>query len=122
MTRCMVNNPEDCFGPCPCGERQVESYQGVRCMCVLTGCRAGPGCPHYGHGCKAHIAHIAHVRATGSAPQQAEPGKDSAQEQAYKSCRMDDGRCGICGGDWSVCGCDGMLRRAARNAQGEING
>lgn len=21
MTQCMVNNPEDCFGPCPCGER-----------------------------------------------------------------------------------------------------
>lgn len=31
----------------------------------------------------------------------------------YKSCRMEDGRCGICGGDWSVCGCDGMQRRAA---------
>lgn len=31
----------------------------------------------------------------------------------YKTCRQDDGRCGICGGDWSVCGCDGMLRRAA---------
>lgn len=27
--------------------------------------------------------------------------------------RMDDGRCGICGGDWSVCGCEGMLRRSA---------
>lgn len=31
----------------------------------------------------------------------------------YKSCRMDDGRCGICGGDWSVCGCDGKLRRTS---------
>lgn len=32
---------------------------------------------------------------------------------SHKTCRQDDGRCGICGGDWSVCGCDGMLRRAA---------
>jgi hypothetical protein len=32
---------------------------------------------------------------------------------APATCRMNDGRCGICGGDWSVCGCDGMLRRAA---------
>jgi len=31
-------------------------YTGVRCMCVLTGCRAGPGCPHYCSHCKAHIA------------------------------------------------------------------
>ncbi|MGJ3704587.1 hypothetical protein [Variovorax sp. AFSI2.2] len=35
----------------------------------------------------------------------------NASSQA--SIRMDDGRCGVCGGDWSVCGCDGMLRRAA---------
>lgn len=31
-------------------------YAGVRCMCVLTGCRAGPGCPHYCEHCKRHIA------------------------------------------------------------------
>jgi len=34
-----------------------------------------------------------------------------------KTCRMDDGRCGICGGDWSVCGCEGMLRRAAASRE-----
>lgn len=33
---------------------------------------------------------------------------------APATCRLEDGRCGICGGNWSVCGCDGMLRRAAR--------
>jgi hypothetical protein len=26
-------------------------------MCLLTGCNAGPGCPHYTSNCKAHIAH-----------------------------------------------------------------
>ncbi|WP_422096849.1 hypothetical protein [Variovorax sp.] len=35
------------------------------------------------------------------------------QQAAPATCRMDDGRCGICGGDWSACGCDGMLRRAS---------
>jgi hypothetical protein len=34
-------------------------------------------------------------------------------DRGHGNCRMDDGRCGICGGDWSVCGCDGMLRRAS---------
>ena len=36
---------------------------------------------------------------------------------ASHDCRLDDGRCGICGGDWSVCGCAGMLRRG-RNSSG----
>jgi len=36
----------------------VKEYDGVRCMCVLTGCRAGPGCPHYCDHCKHHIAHV----------------------------------------------------------------
>lgn len=40
-----------------------------------------------------------------------EPGK-------VHDCRMPDGRCGICGGDWSVCGCDGMLKRAAATPKG----
>jgi hypothetical protein len=37
--------------------RWREPYTGVRCMCVLTKCRAGPGCPHYNSHCKTHIAH-----------------------------------------------------------------
>lgn len=40
-------------------EAVPQEYSGVRCMCVLTGCRAGPGCPHYTSHCKAHIAHVA---------------------------------------------------------------
>lgn len=35
---------------------------------------------------------------------------------APTTCRMEDGRCGVCGGDWSVCGCEGMLRRFAQPA------
>lgn len=27
QTRCMVNNPEDCFGPCVCGERSELDAQ-----------------------------------------------------------------------------------------------
>lgn len=45
--------------------RRAAPYEGVRCMCVLTGCRAGPGCPHYSTHCQKHIDHIA--KATGSA-------------------------------------------------------
>lgn len=41
----------------------LKPYDGVRCMCVVTGCRAGPGCPHYCEHCKKHIAAMA---ATGS--------------------------------------------------------
>lgn len=29
------------------------------------------------------------------------------------SCRQSDGRCAVCGGDWSVCGCQGALNRCA---------
>jgi hypothetical protein len=46
------------------------------------------------------------------AKQAAKP-KHSPLPAAPTTCRLDDGRCGICGGDWSVCGCDGMLRRAS---------
>jgi hypothetical protein len=31
-------------------------YEGMRCMCALTGCSADPGCPHYSANCKKHIA------------------------------------------------------------------
>ena len=34
-----------------------ESYRGPRCMCLQTGCRAGPGCPHYSVNCREHINH-----------------------------------------------------------------
>lgn len=43
--------------------RAAENYSGVRCMCVLTGCRAGPGCPRYCDHCKDHIAHVERVGA-----------------------------------------------------------
>lgn len=46
------------------------------------------------------------------AKQAAKP-KHSPLPATPATCRLADGRCGICGGDWSVCGCDGMLRRAA---------
>lgn len=35
----------------------LKPYSGVRCMCLVTGCSAGAGCPHYTDHCKAHIAH-----------------------------------------------------------------
>jgi len=38
-------------------------YAWVRCMCLLTGCRAGPGCPHYCSHCKQHIAAVARAAA-----------------------------------------------------------
>jgi hypothetical protein len=41
-----------------------------------------------------------------------------AREPA-KTCRMEDGRCGLCGGDWSVCGCQGMLNRSAQEPKAE---
>lgn len=40
-------------------EAAAQEYAGARCMCVVTGCRPGPGCPHYTDHCKAHIAHVA---------------------------------------------------------------
>lgn len=39
----------------------------------------------------------------------------SDREDAPFNCRMPDGRCAACGGDWSVCGCQGMFNRAARS-------
>ncbi|WP_431274259.1 hypothetical protein ACQ858_19710 [Variovorax ureilyticus] len=33
----------------------ATEYTGARCVCLQTGCRAGPGCPHYSQHCKAHI-------------------------------------------------------------------
>lgn len=36
---------------------ELKAYCGVRCMCVDTGCRAGPGCPHYTKHCAAHMRH-----------------------------------------------------------------
>lgn len=48
----------------------------------------------------------------------AQPQADAAEPVAKKpahtnSCRMENGRCGACGGDWSVCGCQGMFDRLA---------
>lgn len=65
----------------------------------------GPDQIHYRPNGLGECGYIARIRTQPTTVQQAGP--------EYKSCRMEDGRCGICGGDWSVCGCDGMLRRAA---------
>lgn len=58
----------------PVGRLEPEraEYAGVRCMCVLTGCRAGPGCPHYCGHCKAHIAHVSK---TPNGPVRTEPAR-----------------------------------------------
>ena len=40
------------------GKKDEAEYMGVRCMCVITGCKAGPGCPHFNAHCQNHIAHI----------------------------------------------------------------
>lgn len=44
------------------------AYQGVRCQCIVTGCRPGPGCPVYSkRHCEAHMAFVRSAKATGSA-------------------------------------------------------
>lgn len=43
--------------PAPVPLTEPTEYTGVRCMCVLTGCQAGPGCPHYTEHCRKHIDH-----------------------------------------------------------------
>lgn len=43
--------------PAPQPLTEPTEYTGVRCMCVLTGCQAGPGCPHYTEHCRKHIDH-----------------------------------------------------------------
>lgn len=40
------------------GKKDEAEYMGVRCICVITGCKAGPGCPHFNAHCQNHIAHI----------------------------------------------------------------
>jgi hypothetical protein len=80
-------------------ERQVgrlaperAEYAGVRCMCVLTGCRAGPGCPHYTDHCKQHIAH-ANARALAF-----------EQRRCYVcGTRADEGCCGGADGERAEC-------------------
>lgn len=42
-------------------------------MCVLTGCRAGPGCPRYCKHCKGHIDHMARWPGAVRAPNEAQP-------------------------------------------------
>lgn len=39
--------------------------------------------------------------------------KQNKGSKPPRQCREADGRCSICGGDWSVCGCQGMLERDA---------
>lgn len=53
-----------------------QPHTGVRCMCVLTGCRAGPGCPHYGANCRKHIEHVAQQPTTPQPLTQPEPLSD----------------------------------------------
>ena len=49
-----VTNGEPITAP-----RWRDESAGVRCMCVATGCRSGPGCPHYCNHCRQHIEHEA---------------------------------------------------------------
>ena len=44
-------------------EAPAGEYTGVRRACLVTGCRARPGCPAYGEHCKSHIAHANSTRA-----------------------------------------------------------
>lgn len=82
-----------------------EQYKGVRCTCVLTGCRAGPGCPHYGKHCQAHIDHT--QAAMQAQPVQAGPVADSLQVTA----------------GWQAFGRTAAYRQAVQWAQqGEIPG
>ena len=62
-------------------------YAGVRCMCVLTGCRAGPGCPHYCGHCKAHIAHASRPHDAGSHDQPMTPAVQRVIDEADKRAR-----------------------------------
>ncbi len=42
---------------CDGADQPKAEYQGRRCMCIGSGCRAGPGCPHYTKDCQKHINH-----------------------------------------------------------------
>jgi uncharacterized protein with PIN domain len=42
----------------PEASKPEGDYAGVRCLCVLTGCRAGPGCPLHSQHCKDHVAFV----------------------------------------------------------------
>ena len=64
-----------------------EDYAGARCMCVLTGCRAGPGCPHYCGHCKAHIAHTERPHDAGSHAQPMTPAVQRVIDDADKRAR-----------------------------------
>lgn len=44
------------------------------------------------------------------------PATDARAEP--KQCREPDGRCSMCGSDWSVCGCQGMVDRQAASTGG----
>ena len=57
---------------------------------------------------KAYAGHLKPIKEVRAVPR--------PNHKAPATCRMDDGRCGICGGDWSVCGCESMLRRSAQSA------
>ena len=72
----------------PVGRLQPErEYVGVRCMCVLTGCRAGPGCPHYCNHCKAHISFATRPRDAGSHDQSMTPAVQRVIDAADKRAR-----------------------------------
>lgn len=45
-----------------------------------------------------------------------DPDEPVQAAKSPRDCRMLDGRCGVCGGDWSVCGCQGALNRKGRPA------
>jgi hypothetical protein len=64
-----------------------EEYAGVRCMCVLTGCRAWPGCPHYCGHCKAHIAFASRPHDAGTHSQPMTPAVQRVIDEADKRAR-----------------------------------
>jgi hypothetical protein len=62
-------------------------YAGVRCMCVMTGCRAGPGCPHYCGHCKAHIAFSGRPHDAGTHGQPMTPAVQRVIDEADRRAR-----------------------------------
>lgn len=67
--------------------RHGAEYAGVRCMCVLTGCRTGLGCPHYCGHCKGHIAFASRPHDAGTHDQQMPPAVQRVIEEADKRAR-----------------------------------
>jgi hypothetical protein len=90
-------------------EPERAEYAGVRCMCVLTGCRAGPGCPHYCGHCKAHIAHASRPDDAGSHDRPLTPAVQRVIDEAEKRARDREAMPAACptATGWREHGCHG---------------